>query len=78
VSFKPCHGLLFKNSLSYPGDLFLSLYSFYRNPNMVNPDMREGLAVSLVASYPKFAQKPVREDDKPWVSVHKKFGFVVL
>ncbi|XP_034255333.1 uncharacterized protein LOC117653636 [Thrips palmi] len=41
------------------------LYSLVPNPNLVSPEMRESLAVSLVASFPKLAQKS-REGETPW------------
>lgn len=37
------------------------------NPNMVTAQMREGLAVSLVATFPRLAHEPISSEEKPWV-----------
>lgn len=39
-----------------------------RSPNSVTVNMREAMAVSLVASYPDFSQDLVLDGDRPWVS----------
>ena len=45
--------------------IFLSL----RNPNLLTVEMRESMAVSLVASFPKMSQKSLQPEDQPWVNM---------
>jgi hypothetical protein len=61
-----CHSILFYVNI----DLLLVTHHckfVFRDPKLVIPEMREGIAVSLVASYPKLAQPLCRPTDKPWV-----------
>ncbi|KAJ1518906.1 hypothetical protein ONE63_011492 [Megalurothrips usitatus] len=48
------------------------LFSLVSNHKLVSADMREGMAVSLVATFPKLAGDTVRENDKPWSWIYNR------
>ncbi|KAK3917324.1 Nitrate reductase [Frankliniella fusca] len=59
-------GILFGKNLSEVLDYLVNhLYEMASDPNNVTAELREAMAVSLVACFPKFGQ-PMGEDSNPW------------
>ncbi|KAK3916970.1 Hexosaminidase D [Frankliniella fusca] len=58
-----CSGEMFKFLIDILVD---HLYSLHSDPNALLTVERESIAVSLVATFPKFAQRCVKEGEKPW------------
>lgn len=52
------------------------IFPSLRNPNLLTVEMRESMAVSVVASFPKMSQKPLQPEDQPWVNIEKIMLFI--